>query len=90
MPQPPEGNAPRYPLYIAEIDEELAAVRKDSLIQLDTRQPGEPEALQLSNFSLLEDRVSGNIEIYVTLLGLDPNDFWRSNVCRYVFSPPES
>ena len=57
------------------------------VILLDTRQPGEPEALQLSNFSLLEDQVSGDVEIYITLLGLNSGDFWRSDVYRYVFSP---
>ncbi|MBI3987556.1 MAG: exo-alpha-sialidase [Lentisphaerae bacterium] len=86
-PEPPRGNAPRYPLCIAEIDEERAAVRKDSLKVLDTRRAGEPETLQFSNFSLLEDRATGNIEIYVTLLGLNPKDFWRSDVYRYIFSP---
>lgn len=86
-PGPPRGNHPRYPLCIAEIDEERAAVRKDSQMVLDTRRAGDPETLQLSNFSLLEDRATGNIEIYATLLGLNPKDFWRSDVYRYVFSP---
>lgn len=86
-PEPPREKYPRYPLYVAEIDEERAAVRKDSLMVLDTRRAGEPETLQLSNFSLLEDRATGNIEIYVTLLGLNPKNCWRSDVYRYVFSP---
>lgn len=86
VPGPPQANGPRYPLVIAEIDEDRAAVRKDSLIELDTRQPGEPAALQLSNFSVLENR-AGDIEIYITLLGLRPDDFWRSDVYRYVFTP---
>lgn len=88
VPDPPSGNYPRYPLYIAEIDEELAAVKKDSLILLDNRQPGEPAAMHLSNFNVLENRETGNIELYMTLLGVDPDDFWHSDVCRYVFSPP--
>lgn len=87
-PEPPNGNSPRYPLYITEIDETRAAVRRHSLIVLDTRQPGEPSALQLSNFHVLQDRQSDAIEIYITLLGLNPDDFWRSGVYRYVFSPP--
>ncbi|MBI2441924.1 MAG: exo-alpha-sialidase [Lentisphaerae bacterium] len=87
VPEPPQGNSPRYPLCIAEIDEERAAVRKNSLIELDTRRAGEPEALQFSNFAVLEDRQTGAIEIYITLLGLNPSDFWRSDVYRYVFTP---
>lgn len=86
-PEPPRGNLPRYPLYMAEIDEEKAAVRKESLVMLDTRRPGEPERLQLSNFCLLEDRPTGNIEVYITLLGLDAKDVSRAGVYRYVVSP---
>jgi hypothetical protein len=83
------GNGPRYPLCIAEIDEVKVAVRRDSVEVIDTRQPGEPERVQFSNFYILEDRKTQNIEIYITLLGLNPTDFWRSDVYRYVFSPPK-
>lgn len=84
----PQGQSPRYPLCIAEIDEAKAAVIKESVTMLDDRRPGEPEELQLSNFSVIENRETGNIEIYMTLLGLNPADFWGSDVYRYVFSPP--
>ena len=45
-PEPPDGNSPRYPLYIAEIDEDRVAVRRESLLLVDDRGPNEPEALQ--------------------------------------------
>ena len=38
-PEPPDGNSPRYPLYIAEIDEDRLAVRRDSLLLVDDRGP---------------------------------------------------
>lgn len=88
VPEPPHGNSPRYPLYITELDEQRAAVRKPSLIMLDTRWPGEPEKLQLSNFGVLQDRETDNVEIYITLFGLDAEDRWHAGVHRYVFSPP--
>ena len=63
---PPKGNAPRYPLVIAEIDEVNNALRKDTLTTIDARGPSDTAALQLSNFSLLEDRETKQLEIYLT------------------------
>ena len=83
---PPSGNGPRYPLVLAEIDEEKVAVRKDRLTTVDERGMDEPVALQLSNFSVLEDRETQNIEIYLTRLGENPEHFWQGAVYRYVFS----
>jgi len=86
--EPPQGNSPRYPLFIAEIDEENAAVRKDSLLLVDDRGPDEPTRLQLSNFAVIENRETQGIEIYLTRIGEDPDHFWLGNVYRYVFEPP--
>jgi len=85
---PPDGNGPRYPLYIAEIDEEKVAVRRESLVMVDDRGEDEPEALQLSNFSVLENRETLDIEIYLTRIGENPEHFWQGAVYRYVFVPP--
>ena len=81
-------NGPRYPLYVSEIDEAKVAVRKDSLVMVDDRRQGEPEGLQLSNFSVLENRETQDIEIYMTRLGEVPGHFWQGAVYRYTFSPP--
>ncbi|MFH1569923.1 MAG: hypothetical protein ABIL09_18160, partial [Gemmatimonadota bacterium] len=85
---PPAGNGPRFPLYLAEIDEELAAVRRASLILVDDRSGEDSERLQLSNFSLLEDRATGDFEIYLTRIGQSAEHFWGAGVYRYTFSPP--
>lgn len=87
LERPPEGQGPRYPLCVAEIDEDKAAVIRESVTMLDDRRQGEPEALQLSNFAVLENRQTLDIEVYVTLLGLNANDFWGADVYRYIFSP---
>jgi len=86
--EPPRGNSPRYPLYVAEIDEAGPAVRRDSLVMVDDRREGEPEAVQLSNFNVLENRETLDIEICLTRLGENAERFWESGVYRYVFSPP--
>jgi hypothetical protein len=85
--KPTNGNWPRYPLYICEIDEEKMAVKKDSLVLVDTRHEGEPETVQHSNFSVLEDRESLNIEIYLTRIGEKENDTWNAKTYRYIFTP---
>ena len=84
----PDGMSPRYPLYIAEIDEAKIAVRKDSLVTVDDRGKDEPEALQLSNFSVIDNRETQDIEIYLTRIGEHPEHFWQGAVYRYVFTPP--
>lgn len=83
-----ELGGPRYPLVIAEFDEVRRAVKKDSLVVVDDRRPGDTEALQLSNFALIENRATLDLEIYVTRIGENPSKFWSANVCRYIFSPP--
>lgn len=64
----PDGNYPRHPLQIAEVDEERLAIRRDSVRVIDDRREGECETLQLSNFRAYEDRETG--EIVVTLARL--------------------
>lgn len=87
-PDPPRDNGPRYPLYIAEIDETAAAPIRDSLLLVDDRRPGEPAPVQLSNWSLVEDRETLDIQIYLTRLGEHPEHFWESGVYKYTFTPP--
>ena len=36
---------------------------------IDTRREGESERVQLSNFCLLQDRETGNIELYLSKVG---------------------
>jgi len=86
----PDGDGPRYPLYIAEIDENRMAVRKNSLVMVDDRRidEGDTEKLQLSNFAVVENRETLEIEIYITRIGQSEN-FWKAGVCRYIFAPPQ-
>ena len=72
---------------IAEIDEEKVAVRRDSLVCIDDRHDGEPDAVQLSNFSVVENRQTLDIEIYLTRIGEIPDHFWQGAVYQYTFTP---
>ena len=83
VPAPPSGNGPRYPLMIAEINEENLSVIRESKTVIDTKQKGEADSLQLSNFGVYEDRETG--EIIVTLARLfpkDPDD-WTAPCVKY-------
>lgn len=82
-PGPTSGNSPRYPLIIAEVNEKIPALKRSTVTVIDDRRPGDGGTLQLSNFSLLEDRQTHALEIYLTRLGEDPEDFWGADAYKY-------
>jgi len=85
-PSPPRGNSPRHPLLMAEVDESKAALKKDTLTVIDDRAPDQPGGIQFSNFSLLENRETHALELYITPIGCDPKD-WRNADCyKYVLT----
>ena len=63
------GNHPRYPLQMVEVDETYGTAKREMLTVIDTRREGESDAVQLSNFYLLDDRETGDIELYLTKIG---------------------
>lgn len=80
---PANGNHPRYPLQIVEIDENGPSFRKDTVTVIDDRDPEhDTERVQLSNFSLLEDRETQEMEVYLTRLGENVNT-WSANAYKY-------
>ncbi len=83
---PPKGNSPRYPLQIVEIDENGPSFKKDTLTVIDDRDPKkDSEHLQLSNFSLFENRETQDIEIYLIRLGERGGgpDIWTADAYKY-------
>ena len=77
----PEGNSPRYPLVIAEVDEDKAALKRATVTAIDDRMPGQPADMQLSNFSVLENRETHGIELYLAGYGQNPDG---ADSLRYV------
>ena len=61
-PTNPQGNLPRYPLVIGEVDSQSLKLIKNSVIEIDTKQPTEP-GVSLSHMWVVEDRVTKNIVI---------------------------
>ena len=83
---PPKGNSPRYPLYIVEINEDDSSFVKDTLTVIDDRDPKRDTAqVQMSNFGLLENRETQEIEIYLTRLGENAN-IWSANAYKYTLT----
>lgn len=59
----PRGNSPRYPLVMAELDEETLGLRKETLTIIEDREPTDPQDVQFSNFKLIEDPATGHIVV---------------------------
>ena len=52
----PDGNRPRTPLQIAEVNEKKSAIIKETVSVIDDKQEGDSPLVQLSNFKVYEDR----------------------------------
>jgi hypothetical protein len=76
------GNWPRYPLVIAEVNDRGLLI-KDTVTTIDTRGEGDGPQLQLSNFSILHDRETGLIELYLSKLGQREGRTWWADGWRY-------
>ncbi len=72
-----QGNYPRWPLCLVRIDDKTGKAEKESLTIIDTKREGESEHMQLSNFSFLQNRESGTLEIYVTKIGQFEGRPWQ-------------
>ena len=91
-PSPPQGNLPRHPLVIAEIDEQAHALRRNTVTtidDLDLATAPEPDLaqLQLTNFAMLENRETEDFEITMTRYWRPKDrDVWLGHVYRYALS----
>lgn len=83
---PPKANSPRYPLQIVEVDEEGPSFKKDTVTVIDDRDPEkDSEHLQVSNFSLFENRETYDMEMYMIRLGERGGgaDVWTADAYKY-------
>jgi len=82
-PRPTKGNSPRYPLVIAEMDEKIPALKRSTVSVIDDRKPDQPGGLQFSNFSLLENRETHDLELYLTAYGEDASSVYTADCYKY-------
>lgn len=87
-PTPPAGNSPRYPLVIAEVDEEKAALRRATVTVIDDRRSDQGPGVQFSNFSLYEDRETHALILHLTTYGQESNpaDWATADNYRYTLT----
>ncbi len=83
LPENPDGNSPRHPLCIAEVDETLPALRKASVREIEGRLPEDTARVQLSNFHVYEDRVSGELVLIMARIFESSETALRSPAYEY-------
>lgn len=62
------GNFPRTPLYIAEMQENPLALKRETIRGIECAAPHESPRLQLSNFRFYQDRATGDVVLYLSRL----------------------
>ena len=76
------GNRPRYPVYVGEVDQTSGLLLRDSLIQIDDRQPDDDEILMLYSLCAREEREDHRINLHMSRLFAFPNA-WRGDALLY-------
>lgn len=82
-PKMTNGNYPRWPLYICRVDDRYGYLLKDTLTEIDTRREGESDLVQLSNFSLMENRETKELEVRLCKIGLTDDPWERTESWTY-------
>jgi hypothetical protein len=80
---PTDGNSPRYPFYIAEVDESIPALKRDTLTAIDNYDPDRhTPAVQFSNFYVFENRETHDFELFLSPYGQYAN-VYQASVYHY-------
>jgi hypothetical protein len=79
----PEGNGPDYPVVVGEVDPGSLLLRRDSILEIDTYRAEDPAPVHLRNFSLHEERSTGDLVMRMTRLWVDGARHMRGDACLY-------
>jgi len=71
------GNWPRSPLTIAEIQEEPFGIIRETIAVIDRRAPDEPSQTQMSNFRFYQDCKTGDVVLFLSRFGENDNENWK-------------
>jgi len=85
-PDNPAASVPRYPLQIAEVDEQSKAIVKESVSIIDDRQAGDGPETQLSNFRVYEDRLTHEFVLHLARVGERGGKDRASPAYRYLIN----
>ena len=83
VPQNPAGNMPRYPLQVAELDEDTLTIKKDTVQILADKEEGDCDDIQFSNYGMYENRSTH--ELVFTMCAFPEIDYkdWTGHLYRY-------
>ncbi|HBN84019.1 MAG TPA: hypothetical protein DDZ89_09265 [Clostridiales bacterium] len=73
----PKGNYPRTSLVIAKMQEEPFGLIRDSIFVIDEKGFNDSSGLQLSNFRYHQDRLTGDVILYLTRIGERDKKNWQ-------------
>jgi hypothetical protein len=85
-PENPEGNRPRYPFIMGQVDPDSGLLIAETVSQIDTRQTSDSHLLTLSNFFAREDRETNEIVLHMTRSFADSEgeaNNWTANADLY-------
>jgi hypothetical protein len=83
------GNFPRSPLVIVEVQEEPFALKRDTIFAVDERNFNDSSAVQMSNFRFYQDRENGDLVIFLTRYGeVSEKDWMLADYYRYRVEMP--
>ena len=72
-----DGNWPRSPIVIAEIQEAPFALRRETITVIDQRGPDDSSRVQFSNFRYYLDRQKGDVVIFLSRYGERNAENWK-------------
>ena len=72
----PNGNWPRSPLCLVEVQEEPFALKRDTIFAVDERTFNDSPRVQMSNFRFYQDRETGEVVIFLTRYGERSEKEW--------------
>jgi hypothetical protein len=84
-----KGNWPRSPLVIVEVQEEPFALKRETIFAVDERADNDSPQVQLSNFRFYQDRVTGDLVVFLTRYGEHSAKEWMlADYYRYRVEMP--
>ena len=86
----PNGNWPRSPLCLVEVQETPFALKRETIFVVDERTAAESPQVQHSNFRLYQDRETGELVIFLTRYGeRGAKDWMLADYYRYRVAMPK-
>jgi len=85
----PQGNWPRSPLCLVEVQEEPFVLKRETIFAVDERNYNDSPRVQMSNFRFYQDRETGDVVIFLSRYGEKSEKEWMiADYYRYRVEMP--